>query len=42
LIRLLRQLLRIHSKQDLAAWVRAFGLRVGRLQGSIKHRIMYL
>ena len=42
LIRLLKQLLRIRNKEDTAAWLRAFGLRVGRLQGSIKHRVMYL
>ena len=42
LIKLLKMLPRIRSKQDLAVWVRAFGLRVGRLQGSIKHRLMYL
>ena len=42
LIKLLKLLLRIRSKQDLAAWVRAFGLRMGRLQGSIKRRVMYL
>ena len=42
LIKLLKMLLRIRSKQDLAVWVRAFGMRMGRLQGSIKHRVMYL
>jgi glycosyltransferase involved in cell wall biosynthesis len=42
LISLLIKLPRIRSKQDLAAWVRAFGLRMGRLQGSIKHRVMYI
>ena len=42
LIRLLKQLLLIRGKEDLAVWVRAFGLRMGRLQGSIKHRVMYL
>ena len=42
LIRLLRQLLRIRNKEGIATWVRAFGLWVGRLQGSIKHRVMYL
>ena len=42
LIKLLKTLLRIRSKQDLAVWVRAFGFRIGRLQGSIKNRVMYL
>ena len=39
---LLRRLPRIRSKQDLAVWVRAFGLYVGRLQGSIKNRVIYI
>ena len=39
---LLRRLPRIRSKQGLAVWVRAFGLRMGQLQGSIKHRVIYI
>ena len=39
---LLRRLPRIRSKEGLAVWVRAFGLYMGRLQGSIKHRVMYI
>jgi len=42
LIKLLKKLLLIRSKQDKVVWLRAFGLWMGRLQGSIKHRVMYL
>lgn len=40
--RLVISLPRIRSKQGLAVWVRAFGMLMGRLQGSIKHRVIYL
>ncbi|HID65333.1 MAG TPA: glycosyltransferase [Anaerolineae bacterium] len=40
--RLLRRLLRIRSKGDLAACVWQLGWRIGRLQGCIKHRVLAL
>lgn len=37
---LLRQLLRIRGKGDIAAWLWKVGWRMGRLRGCIKHRIV--
>lgn len=38
-VRLLRRLLRIRCRKDLAKWVWSFCWRMGRLQGSVKHRV---
>ena len=40
--RLLKKSVQIRSKGALAAWLWQFGWRMGRLQGSIKHRIWAL
>ena len=39
---LLRRLRRVRGKGDAARWVRTLGRRVGRVQGSIRHRVVYL
>lgn len=39
---LLRSLLRIRGRQRLARWVWKLGWRIGRLQGSIKYRVLAL
>lgn len=41
-VRLLRRLSRIRSKEGLARWVWQSGWCMGRLQGSIKHRVFAL
>lgn len=41
-LKLLKGLLKIRRKAHLLRWVAQFGDRVGRLQGSIKHRISVL
>lgn len=41
-IRLVKNIPRLRRKTALAGWVRAFGLRVGRIRGSLKHRVIYL
>lgn len=41
-VRLLRRLSRIRSKESLARWVWQSGWSMGRLQGSIKHRVFAL
>ncbi len=41
-IRLLKRLPCLRSKGDLANWVWQIGWQVGRLQGSIKHRVLAL
>jgi glycosyltransferase involved in cell wall biosynthesis len=40
--RLFRQMLWIRNKESLARWLWAFGWRMGRLQGSLKHRVLAL
>lgn len=41
-VRLLRRLPQIRSKEGLARWIWKFGMRMGRLQGSIKYRVLAL
>lgn len=41
-VRLLRHLPQIRSKASLARWVWQFAWRMGRLQGSIQHRVLAL
>jgi GT2 family glycosyltransferase len=40
--RLLRRLTRVRTRAELARWLRSAGNRVGRLQGSIRHRVVFL
>ncbi len=41
-LRLMRRLPRIHGKSDWARWVRRLGQCVGRLEGSLRYRVIYL
>ncbi len=41
-LRLMRRLPRIRTKSDWARWVRRLGQCVGRLEGSLRYRVVYL
>ena len=39
---LARRLPRVRTKADLGSWLRRAGRCVGRVQGSVRHRVMFL
>jgi len=41
-LRLIQRLHHIRGKSDWAHWVRRLGQRVGRLEGSLRYRVIYL
>src|SRR5439155_11859648 len=41
-LRLIQRLPHIRAKSDWARWVRRLGQRVGRLEGSLRYRVIHL